>query len=65
MSDDALLGSLTRQGADAVSTYVDVQKEYLEPDEPRHDTRHEALQAAQDLERLTGDQPLVASEEKP
>jgi cobalt-zinc-cadmium efflux system outer membrane protein len=43
-----------RLGAVPVTTYVELQKEYLEAVEAMLDTRKDALQAAQQLEILTG-----------
>jgi cobalt-zinc-cadmium efflux system outer membrane protein len=43
-----------RLGAVPISTYVELQKQYLEAVEALLDTRKEALEAGQDLERLTG-----------
>jgi outer membrane protein, heavy metal efflux system len=43
-----------RLGAVPISTYVELQKQYLEAVEALLDTRREALEAGQDLERLTG-----------
>ena len=43
-----------RLGAVAVATYVELQKQYLEAVEAMLDTKKEALQAAQELEILTG-----------
>jgi len=43
-----------RLGAVPISTYVELQKEYLEAVEAMLDTRKDALQAAGDLELLTG-----------
>ena len=43
-----------RLGAVSVSTYVELQKQYLEAVEALLDTRREALEAGQDLQRLTG-----------
>ncbi len=58
-----------RVGAVPVSTYVELQKQYLEAVESLLDTRKEALDAAQQLEWLTGlTAPLVntgAQEAKP
>ena len=56
-----------RLGAVAVSTYVELQKQYLEAVEGLLDTKKEALEAAQSLELLTGlTLPLAtAKEEKP
>jgi len=51
-----------RMGAVPVSTYVELQKQYLEAVEGLLDTRKEALEAAQSLELLTGLRtPLVAT----
>jgi outer membrane protein, heavy metal efflux system len=56
-----------RLGAVPVSTYVELQKQYLEAAEALLDTKKEALEAAQSLELLTGlGRVLVMSgEEKP
>lgn len=43
-----------RLGAVPIATYVELQKEYLEAVEAMLDTRKDALQAAGDLELLTG-----------
>jgi cobalt-zinc-cadmium efflux system outer membrane protein len=43
-----------RLGAVPVATYVELQKQYLEALEAILDTKHDALQAAQELEILTG-----------
>ncbi|MDB6059510.1 MAG: outer rane efflux protein [Verrucomicrobiales bacterium] len=43
-----------RLGAVPVSTYVELQREYLEAVESLLDTQKEALRAAQDIELLTG-----------
>jgi cobalt-zinc-cadmium efflux system outer membrane protein len=43
-----------RLGAVPISTYVELQKQYLEAVEALLDTRREALEAGQDLQRLTG-----------
>ena len=43
-----------RLGAVPISTYVELQKQYLEAVESLLDTRREALEAGQDLQRLTG-----------
>ena len=43
-----------RLGAVAVATYAELQKQYLEAVEAMLDTKKEALQAAQELEILTG-----------
>jgi cobalt-zinc-cadmium efflux system outer membrane protein len=43
-----------RLGAVPISTYVELQKQYLEAVEAILDTRREALEAGQDLQRLTG-----------
>jgi cobalt-zinc-cadmium efflux system outer membrane protein len=56
-----------RLGAVPISTYVELQKQYLEAVESLLDTKKEALEAAQNLELLTGlTQPLTstAKEEK-
>ena len=54
-----------RLGAVPVSTYVELQREYLEAMDALLETRHEALQAAQELELLTGLKPLISLEAKP
>lgn len=58
-----------RLGAVAVSTYVELQEKYLEAVEGLLDTKKEALEAAQNLELLTGLTPPMArttpTEEKP
>ncbi len=43
-----------RLGAVPIATYVELQKQYLEAVEALLDTRREALQAGQELQRLTG-----------
>lgn len=43
-----------RLGAVPISTYVELQKQYLEAVEALLDTRREALDAGQELQRLTG-----------
>lgn len=43
-----------RLGAVPISTYVELQKQYLEAVEALLDTRREALESAQSLEHLTG-----------
>ncbi len=43
-----------RLGAVPISTYVELQKQYLEAVEALLNTRREALEAAQDIQRLTG-----------
>src|SRR4029077_17917320 len=48
-----------RLGAVPISTYVELQKQYLETIEGMLDTKKEALEAAQTLEQLTGSPPLV------
>ena len=55
-----------RLGAVPIATYIELQQNYLEAMEGLLDTKKEALEAAQDLELLTGlTQPLVQlSEEK-
>lgn len=53
-----------RLGAVAIATYVELQKQYLDAVEALLDTRREALEAGQDLQRLTGlDFTAVRSEE--
>jgi len=56
-----------RLGAVPISTYVELQKQYLEAVEGLLDTRKDALEAAARLELLTGLPPLARSvaEEKP
>ena len=54
-----------RVGAVPVSTYVELQKQYLEAVESLLDTRKEALDAALQIEWLTGlSSPLAVSETK-
>jgi len=54
-----------RLGAVPVSTYVELQKSYLDAVEGLFDSRKEALDAAQNLELLTGLKvPLVVTREK-
>jgi cobalt-zinc-cadmium efflux system outer membrane protein len=48
-----------RLGAVPISTYVELQKQYLEAIEAMLDTKKDALEAAQTLEQLTGAAPLV------
>jgi len=43
-----------RLGAVPIATYVEMQKQYLEAVEALLDTRREALEAGQELQRLTG-----------
>ena len=43
-----------RLGAVPIATYVELQKQYLEAVEALLDTKREALEAAQELQRLTG-----------
>ena len=51
-----------RLGAVPISTYVELQKQYLEAVESLLDTKKEALEAAQNLELLTGlPQPLTST----
>ena len=50
-----------RLGAVEVSVYVELQKQYLEAVEGLLDTKKEALEAAQNLELLTGLTPPLAS----
>lgn len=50
-----------RLGAVAVATYVELQKQYLEAVESLLDTKKEALEAAQNLELLTGLTPALAN----
>ena len=49
-----------RLGAVPISTYVELQKQYLEAIEAMLDTKKEALESAQTLEQLTGVSPLVS-----
>jgi cobalt-zinc-cadmium efflux system outer membrane protein len=54
-----------RLGAVPISTYVELQKQYLEAVEGLLDTKKEALESAQQLEVLTGlASPLVESSPK-
>lgn len=54
-----------RLGAVPISTYVELQQQYLEAVESLLDTKREALEAAAQLELLTGlPLPLSATEEK-
>jgi len=53
-----------RLGAVPIATYVELQKQYLEAVEALVDTRREALEAANNLELLTGI-PLVTFEPAP
>jgi len=54
-----------RLGAVAIATYVELQKEYLEAVESLLDTKKEALEAAQNLELLTGlTLPLSSTKEE-
>ena len=48
-----------RLGAVPISTYVELQQQYLEAVESLLDTRREALEAAAQLELLTGASPLT------
>ena len=48
-----------RLGAVPISTYVELQQQYLEAVESLLDTKREALEAAAQLEQLTGLSPLV------
>ena len=50
-----------RLGAVPISTYVELQKQYLEAVESLLDTKKEALEAAQNLELLTGLTPPLAT----
>jgi cobalt-zinc-cadmium efflux system outer membrane protein len=43
-----------RLGAVPIATYVELQKQYLEAIEALLDTRREALEAGQEIQRLTG-----------
>jgi len=54
-----------RLGAVPVSTYVELQKQYLEAVEGLLDTKKEALEAAAQLELLTGLKPALASSTTP
>jgi len=55
-----------RLGAVPVSVYVELQKQYFEAVESLLETKKDALEAAENLELLTGITPLVSSrEEKP
>ncbi len=49
-----------RLGAVPISTYVELQKQYLEAIEAMLETKKESLAAAQTLEQLTGSSPLVS-----
>ena len=49
-----------RLGAVPISTYVELQKQYLEAIAAILDTKKEALEAAQTLEQLTGATALVS-----
>ena len=53
-----------RLGAVPISTYVELQKQYLEAVEGLLDTKKEALESAQNLELLTGLTPQLTSTEK-
>ena len=53
-----------RLGAVPVSTYVELQKQYLEAVEALLETKEEALQAAQELELLTGMPQLTTENPK-
>jgi cobalt-zinc-cadmium efflux system outer membrane protein len=50
-----------RLGAVPIATYVELQKQYLEAVESLLDTKREALEAAQQLEVLTGLTPALAT----
>ena len=50
-----------RLGAVPISTFVEIQKQYLEAIESLLDTKKEALESAQNLELLTGLTPPLAS----
>ena len=50
-----------RLGAVPISTYVELQQQYLEAVEALLDTKREALAAAAQLELLTGLAPLITS----
>jgi cobalt-zinc-cadmium efflux system outer membrane protein len=54
-----------RLGAVPVSTYMELQKQYLEAVEGLLDTKKEALEAAAQLELLTGLKPALASSTTP
>jgi cobalt-zinc-cadmium efflux system outer membrane protein len=54
-----------RLGAVPVSTYVELQKQYLEAVEGLLDTKKEALEAAARLELLTGLKPALVSSTSP
>ena len=49
-----------RLGAVPISTYVELQKQYLEAIDAMLETKKESLAAAQTLEQLTGTSPLVS-----
>jgi len=53
-----------RLGAVPVSTYVELQKQYLEAVDSLLDTKREALEAAAQLELLTGVSSLAQTEQK-
>jgi cobalt-zinc-cadmium efflux system outer membrane protein len=53
-----------RLGAVPISTYVELQKQYLEAVESLLETEKEALEAAQNLELLTGLTPLAGTKEE-
>jgi cobalt-zinc-cadmium efflux system outer membrane protein len=53
-----------RLGAVPISTYVELQKQYLEAVESLLDTKKEALESAQNIELLTGLTPPLASLKK-
>jgi cobalt-zinc-cadmium efflux system outer membrane protein len=52
-----------RLGAVPISTYIELQKQYLEALEAILDTKREALEAAQTLEQLTGQNFLTTTSE--
>ena len=54
-----------RLGAVPISTYVELQKQYLEAVEALLDTKKEALDSAQQLELLTGLTPPLARAKPP
>ncbi|HEU0039327.1 MAG TPA: TolC family protein, partial [Verrucomicrobiae bacterium] len=54
-----------RLGAVPIATYVELQKQYLEAVEALLDTRREALEAGQELRRLTGLDFDAVQTEKP
>ena len=55
-----------RLGAVPIATYIELQKQYLEAVAALLDTRREALEAGQELQRLTGlTLPLAITEGTP